>query len=324
MDFKKQRFYCTLFDSNYLIRGLALYRSLSQVSESFILYILCMDDESFSILNEMNLDSVRLITLTEFEDKDLLSIKNERSVAEYCWTCAPCLPSYIFAKQHEVSFLTYLDADLLFFSSPEAIYDEIGSASSVIVPHRFSEKFSESVVNGKYNVQWVSFRRDENGLATLRWWRDRCIEWCFYRLEDGKMGDQKYLDYWSEKFSGVHELEHIGAGLAPWNYSNYLISQKVGDIYVNELPLIFYHFHGYKALQSGDLMEMPSVYYELNKFPAIIYEKYEAALNDARIMVLEKFPFFLKTFDYVKDHTSTTQSIKKRWFKNFSFSRKVN
>ena len=71
-------------------------------------------------------------------------------------------------------------------------------------------------------------------------------------------------------------------------------------------------------------MEMPSVYYELNKFPAIIYEKYEAALNEARIMVLEKFPSFLKTFDCVKDHTSTTQSVKKRWFKNFSFSRKVN
>ena len=33
---------------------------------------------------------------------------------------------------------------------------------------------------------YILFRRDENGLACLNWWRDRCNEWCNKRLEDGK------------------------------------------------------------------------------------------------------------------------------------------
>ena len=68
-----------------------------------------------------------------------------------------------------------------------------------------------------YNVEWVTFRRDPDGLEALNWWHDRCIEWCYQRAEDGKMGDQKYLDDWLVRFERVHVVRHPGAGLAPWN-----------------------------------------------------------------------------------------------------------
>ena len=39
--------FCTLFDSYYLDKGIALYKSLERVSNDFTLYIFCFDDRSF-------------------------------------------------------------------------------------------------------------------------------------------------------------------------------------------------------------------------------------------------------------------------------------
>ena len=43
--------FCTLFDSYYLDKGLALYRSLSKVTEDFTLYAFCFDDKAKAILD---------------------------------------------------------------------------------------------------------------------------------------------------------------------------------------------------------------------------------------------------------------------------------
>lgn len=275
------RHYCTLFDQNYLIKGLAMYRSLEQHERDFRLYILCMDDHVYGLLQKLNLAKVELFRLKDFESPELLAVKPDRTVAEYCWTCAPCLPAYLFDAHPSIQFITYLDADLLFFSSLDPIYAEIGDASSVIVEHRFSPRFMPSIVNGKYNVQWVSFRHNEYGLKTLHWWRDKCIEWCYYRLEDDRMGDQKYLDVWTQKFKGVHELHHIGAGTAPWNFANYHIHEENGQIWIDDVPLIFYHFHSYRILANSRSVPMPSIYLEDTPFPTPIYERYDTALEEA-------------------------------------------
>ena len=58
-------------------------------------------------------------------------------------------------------------------------------------------------------------------------WRKQCLEWCFYKLEDGKMGDQKYLDEWPDQYASCHIIENMGAGIAPWNYSQYEILKKI-------------------------------------------------------------------------------------------------
>jgi len=41
---------CTVSDFNYLSKGLALYESLIEYSDNFILNYLCIDDKSFKIL----------------------------------------------------------------------------------------------------------------------------------------------------------------------------------------------------------------------------------------------------------------------------------
>jgi hypothetical protein len=281
-------YFCTLFDRNYLYKGLALYHSLLQHCPDFTLWILCMDDLSFKILREMSLEKAVLISTSDFEDEELKKVKPTRTVAEYCWTCTPSLPLYLLKENPTLDMITYLDADLFFYSDPTPIFEELGDRSIMIIEHRFPDHLKHLEANGIYNVQMVTFRNDFFGLECLEWWRERCNEWCYYRLEDGKLGDQKYLDDWPVRFQGVHVLEYKGAGVALWNIMRYKTTKREGKPFIDDVPLIFYHFHQFSMLKSGSYdFGNKGIYSLTDENIECIYKPYIAEFERSITMVRE-------------------------------------
>lgn len=270
--------YCTLFDSNYLTRGLAMYQSLKRYSDNFHLYIFAFDLRSYQFLKKLNLISVTIISLDEFEDKELLKAKKDRTIEEYCWTCTPSVIKYCI-ENFNLSSCTYLDADIYFFSNPDVLINEMGNKSILITEHRFSSQYQSAIINGIYNVQFLTFKNDTNGMKALQWWRDRCIAWCYRRMEDGKMGDQKYLDDWTSRFKGVHVLQNLGGGVAPWNVQQYKLEEK-------PFELIFYHFHGFKIL-SDNKVDL-SVFRLRKEDIKILYKPYLFHLEKIKANIVDK------------------------------------
>jgi len=248
--------FCTLFDSNYLTRGLALYYSLEKHCAEFHLYIFAFDENCYHVLKKINLSKATIISLTEFEDEELLKVKSSRNKAEYCWTSTSSTILYVLQK-YKVEMCTYLDADIFFYSSPKPIFDELGTKSILITEHRYSPQYNKEVKSGKYCVQFITLKNDENGLKALKWWRERCIEWCYARYEDGKFGDQLYLNDWTERFEGVHVLQHLGGGIASWNVQQYKFSFENNRLIGTEnqsskkFEVIFYHFHYLRFFTNG-------------------------------------------------------------------------
>jgi hypothetical protein len=248
--------FCTLFDSHYFSRGIAMYESLVRECEDFHLYIFAFDDACLRALKSLTYPHMTVISLSEFEDDELLKVKPSRSIAEYCWTCTSSTILYVL-KNYRADQCTYLDADLYFFSSPAVLFEEMGDSSILITEHRYTPKYDKAKARGTYCVQFISFKNDTRGLKALYWWRDRCLEWCYARLEDGKFGDQLYLEDWTIRFEGVHVLQHLGGGLAAWNiqqYDIYLCNGKLlGKEYRTgkEFPAVFYHFHYVRLFRNG-------------------------------------------------------------------------
>jgi hypothetical protein len=243
-------YFCTYFDNNYLPRFLALHRSLCSFGTEFRLWALCFDAPSYDRIVELRLPGVEPVRLEEFEraNPELVAVKGDRSRAEYYFTCTPSLPLYVLDHWPEVDLITYLDADLYFFAHPRPVFEELGEGSVAIIGHRLSRANRSRQRFGIYNVGWVSFRRDAEGLRCLRWWRERCIEWCHDRVEEHRYADQKYLDDWPERFGGVRVLQQKGANLAPWNIAGYRIRERDGRVLVDEDPLIFFHFQGFQQI----------------------------------------------------------------------------
>src|SRR5439155_9587334 len=182
------RHFCTYFDRNYLSRGLALYRSLQALGRPFQLWVLCMDPVCHAALASAELPGIRPIALEDFErgDDALLRAKANRTLVEYYFTCTASLPRYVFREEPGIDLLTYVDADLYFFADPEPLFEELAGGSIAIIEHRISKRLGPLEQYGRYNVGWISFRRDANGMACLEWWRDRCLAWCYDRLEPGR------------------------------------------------------------------------------------------------------------------------------------------
>lgn len=288
------REFCTLFDSNYLFKFLAMHESLVRSGAEFRITAFCFDDLAHQVLGELELDHVGRVSLDQLERHDpaLAGVKSDRSPVEYCWTATPALPLYVLETRPEVDEITYLDADLLFFADPEPLFEEMGDSSVLITPHRFSPEYLEQEKNGIYNVQFLTFRRDSRGMECLRWWHDRCIEWCYYRLEDGKLGDQKYLDDWPTRFDGIHVLQHKGGGLAPWNISQYELTRSGDQVLVDGEQLVFFHYHRVRLIEGGGTDWRPPGYLITREQRRLVYDPYMAALKSARRRVGKVAPGF--------------------------------
>jgi SAM-dependent methyltransferase len=245
---------CTLFDAAYLPRALVLHRSLRAHAPGARLRAYCVDRESKELLDRLALPGLVAVGFDELErdDPELAAVKPTRSRVEYCWTATPAICAHALAREPELERITYVDADLRFFADPAPVFAELRDASVAIVPHGYAPRWAHlEADNGTYNVEFVMFRRDAHGLEALAWWRERCLEWCHARVEDGKMGDQKYLDDWPERFQGVHVVRDPGVGLAPWNVEAHRLGGTPEAPTVDGRPLVFFHYHSLQLHGGG-------------------------------------------------------------------------
>ena len=242
--------YATYFDSHYLPRALVLFASLDRHDPGWQASVLALDDACAAALRALgrpNLDVVNLAEL-EADEPRLSAAKAGRSRVEYYFTCGPAFLDLVFRRHPEASALTYVDADLCFFSPPGPVYAELAQASVGLVEHRFSARNQKSAASGLYNVGWLYFRADDTGRAAVRWWKERCLEWCFDRFEDGKYADQKYLEGLAAGFKGVHSVQHPGVNLAPWNVDAAVLAEGPLGLTVQGQPLVVYHVQGLKQV----------------------------------------------------------------------------
>ncbi len=263
--------FVTLFDSLFLPQGLALHQSMQRHIDAYTLWIVCVDDEVYVNLTKLDLPNVCLLQLSQLETPELLAVKPTRSKGEYCWTLTPFSPLFVFEANANVARVTYLDADLWFRKNPVQIFNEFDASGKevLITDHAYAPEYDQSVVSGQYCVQFMIFTRN-GGEVVRKWWQERCIEWCFAKAEDGKFGDQKYLDDWPERFSHfVHVLQRQEYTLAPWNTTRFPFSQGV-----------FFHFQGLRITEERNI-DFGAGYVLPNTLIKYVYEPYVTDLIKA-------------------------------------------
>jgi hypothetical protein len=270
------RHFTTLFDKNYLAKGLVMLDSLRRhSSKSYVIHVLCLDAETHDVLSEQRYSEL-IDGIYGVETFRHVPYFSPRAWTEFCWTMASQF-THLIAQQENCESVTYLDADLLFFSDPEPVFTEIGDKCIGVVEHRLIPSKKHLGVNGRFNVAFNYFKNNPTGRECLSTWAAQVRERC----DASTCGDQKYLDSWPARYGDeCHVIQHIGANVAPWNLANYrlgLLSGPEGQRYpcVDGLPVLWYHYHEYRHGVRLTNYELRPEDIEL------IYKPYIAAMNAA-------------------------------------------
>ncbi len=261
--------FCTLFDHKFLPMGLNLHASLARHSKKFHLWVLCIDELVEQQLKLINLPCVTLISVADIETELLLKLKAERSRGEYCWTLTPFIFSTVFYRCPEITRLTYLDADLFFFRDPKILLDEFTESNRdvLVTEHAYDPRYDQSLFAGRFCVQFLTFKNTDAAHEVMSWWQKKCLDWCLNKLEDGKFGDQKYLDVWPDLFPGrIWILQQKENTMAPWNVRYFY--QRLGP---SHKP-VFFHFHGLRIIEKNRLLLYVS--YRIGSRGFSLYQEY--------------------------------------------------
>ena len=296
----KYHFSMILSEGN-LFKAIPMYTSLCRCCSDFTLFILCMNSSVYHILSKIKFENILLIDIKDLEkdNYDLSIAKSNRIFHEYCWTLKPIFLYYIMNEYKDAEYYAHVDADLFFFSNIDSIFNENPNASIFLTDHRNSEEFNHYYeLSGLYNTGFVGLKNNYEAKAAVRYWGDRCIEKCTveYDTVNKTFGDQRYVETWPQIFKHVHIVKSIGANVAFWNVKNYKISKVDNVVYVDNSPLLFYHFSSVVILEPREFDLCSFYYIDDENLMNYIYAPYVRWLAKSIESVIEAFPWFSSGF----------------------------
>lgn len=238
--------FVTVFDSNYLPMGLALHASLHRHANAFRLWVVCVDAACHETLVRLDLPGLVPLPLVEVENEALCAVKSCRNRGEYCWTLTPFAFDAVFERDPAAERVTYVDADVWFLRSPAELLGQLGKGSVLVTEHGFPEPHRHywEARSGRFCVQFLTMTRDPSAGRIRTWWQERCLDWCSARWQDGRFGDQLYLDQWPEMLGDrLRIVSPAALCQGPWNT---LASWPVAR------PVL-YHFHEFRFMRPGEV-----------------------------------------------------------------------
>ncbi len=247
-DYKVKHNYCTIVSIETLAKGLLLYNSLLKHDKDFCLFFICIQDSLKPILEKIAGKKIKIHCFSEIEkeDPEFAKTRDARSEKEYAWTAKAPIILYLLKVYRRIKHIAYIDADTYFLSNPKPIFDEFKKYSVLLTRERFfiEDNFERYKLNGCYNGGFLAFKRDKYAIECLKWFKEKCLDWCYNKLTNGLYGDQKYLDEIPERFKNVGISKNMGVNVTAWYAHASVLEEAKNKLFLNDFPIVFYHFSG--------------------------------------------------------------------------------
>lgn len=222
-----------------------MYYSVKRFHKIFDFYVLTFDKQTYEYLSNLNEENLKLISIDQYDAYFKTSADKFSDKKQYYFSATPNICLFLLKEYPEIDILLYLDADVYVFSSLEPLYEEFGDSSIGVCSHRVNPMLNFIAKHyGKYNVGVNLFRNSKTGLSCLTNWKNECETW--YKGKPGYplsfFSDQIFLDSWDVKYNELKVIHNIGVNTCYWNAGNYKFGKIDGQYFVNNSPLMIFHF----------------------------------------------------------------------------------
>lgn len=255
----------TSITSNYIPKARVLACSVKKHVPGAVFHLLLCDTppEGFNLDRE---DFDNLILLDDLEIANRQAWIYQHNVVELC-TAVKGLGFQEIFRRFDADKVLFFDPDMVLFSGIELIERQLDQYSVLLTPHQTEPEKSRSAIldnevsslkHGVFNLGFLGVRNSPEGLRFINWWSDRLRDFCFDDRAHGLFTDQKWVDLAPGFFPDLGILRDPQLNVSTWNIGCREITGDLnGGIYVNRLPLCFYHFSG---IDSGAQKVMLEVY----------------------------------------------------------------
>jgi hypothetical protein len=233
--------FVTLLNSSYLLQGLALVDSIVKNYPESKVYVAPLDHFTMqAFANKYQKNKNVLIDGGTIRESYERRLKNHEKVNEVIFSLKPVLIEKAL-KNIQGDMYIYCDADLFFFSRFELdnIQEDI-----VLTEHIFRSELAEYIRNGRFNAGFVGFSNSPSSIACLNWWIKKCQESTAHDIENGVLGDQKYLERFSELTSSIRVIKSATMNQSVWMFDK---ESEIGKgPMIDGKEVNTFHFHRLK------------------------------------------------------------------------------
>ena len=240
--------YCT---SDYLLYAVNSMESALKFHPKSKGHIICVDSLAHKF--QAPFTGIYIEELAKFPRATLLfkEALKDKTTLEAIISIKPSIMIDILDEVLDTEVLVYIDTDVFFYSSLVGFEQENSDGDFIAIQHMYPTEPTEFPF-GKFNAGLIITRKSRESLEILREWERLCINWCSLVRSEGRYADQGYLEELVRMPRGKGVKSSVLNIGMHYLRNGPRVSMDEGRPYIEDSPLIAFHFHGLKL--HGDLL----------------------------------------------------------------------
>lgn len=295
----------TLCSINYLAQAQTLGQSLQKTNPDVEFVIGLVDRLDMVKLDADKIPPFQLLEIHKINMDCLEEMCQNYDITELNTAVKPFYFDYFLKNRPDIKNIIYFDPDIIVFDSLQPLKENLAKFNIVLTPHitspindKYDTREIDHLNTGLYNLGFAAISRGDASSKMINWWMERLKKNCRIDLCNGLFVDQHWMIFvpiFYREYTLVDK--YLGFNVAYWNLHERWVSEKSDKFYINEVPLIFFHFSGYGINKPKEV----SKYQNRSNFenrPDIVplFEYYAQQLKDNFNDYYSHFPcYYIKT-----------------------------